>query len=169
MSRPYLLQTKRPPVAVKISSNAAALSEAISESVPLVLPLKTVYQEFPTLQKIIAKWDAKLESHKEVLTITPSFGKALTRIEVIVQKTKVKAFIKTVSPVNDILSKLMRRLNLAPNLNFDKVHSIAGTASTRPLGAYLALPMPFLKLLPTAPAVVLENERYDMLIRTQFL
>lgn len=40
---------------------------------------------------------------------------------------------------------------------------------TRAIGAYSALPMRFGKLLLAAPAVVLENESYDLLIGTQFL
>ena len=80
VSRPYLSQARRPPVVVKTSADAAALSEAMFETVPLALPLKTVYQEFPALRKVIAKWDAELEAREEILTITPPFGKALTRV-----------------------------------------------------------------------------------------
>lgn len=63
----------------------------------------------------------------------------------------------------------MRRLKLAPNLNFDQIYVTAETASTWALGAYYSLPMMFGKLLLNAPVVVLENERYSILIKTQLL
>ena len=63
----------------------------------------------------------------------------------------------------------MRRLKLAPNLNYDQVYGTAGPNSTKALGAYSALPLRFGKLLVTAPAVVLDNDSYDLLIGTQFL
>lgn len=63
----------------------------------------------------------------------------------------------------------MRRLKLAPNLNFNQVYGTAGTAFNQALGAYYALLLRFGKLLFTAPAVVLEKKSYDMLIGTQFL
>lgn len=103
--RPYLSQAKEPPVVVETSANAAALLEAMFNTVPLALPLKTVYQEFPALQKVIAKRDVNFETREEVLTITPPFGKALTCVEVIVQKKRVKAVIDNGSPVNFVLSK----------------------------------------------------------------
>lgn len=66
-----------------------------------------MYQEFPALKKVIAEWDAELESQEEILTITPPFGKALTFVEVIIQKTRVKAVIDSGSPVNVASSKRM--------------------------------------------------------------
>lgn len=58
---------------------------------------------------------------------------------------------------------------MAPDLDHAVVYGTAVTASTKSIGAYLALPLQFRKLVLTAPAVVLENKRYDLLIGTQFL
>lgn len=63
----------------------------------------------------------------------------------------------------------MWSLKSVPNLNFDQVYGTSETASTRALGAYLALPMRVGKPLLTSPAVVLKNESYDMLIGAQSL
>lgn len=121
LHKPYLLQVKLLPVVIKTSSYAAALLGVMLELVPLELPLKSVYQEFSDLLKFIAKCDATIESHKEVLNVTFSFRKALTRVEITIQKTKVEAGINR-SPVNVVFSKQLRRLRLAPDLNFDQVY-----------------------------------------------
>lgn len=63
----------------------------------------------------------------------------------------------------------MKQLKSAHDLNFDQMYGTAGTASTRALGAYLALPTGFGKMLLNFPAVVLENESHKMLIGIQFL
>lgn len=71
--------------------------------------------------------------------------------------------------MNVVLSKLIRRLKLSPDLNINQVYSTAEMKSTLGLGACSAFPMRFEKSLLTAPAVVLENESYYMLVRTRFL
>ena len=169
VSRPYLTQARRPPVIVDSSQDAATLADGLFKNVQVSLPLQTVYKEFPALRKVVEKWDSELAESTQILAVTPPFGKAMTRVEVTIQKVKIKAVLDTGSPVNVVSSKLMRRLRLAPDLNYDQVYGTAGLASTRAMGAYSALPMRFGKLLVTAPAVVLENESYDMLIGTQFL
>lgn len=82
---PYLSQARRPPVVVKTFFNKAALLEAFFNNVPLAFPLKKVYQGFPSLRKVIAKWNAKLEVNKEIITAIPLFKKALTQVEVMIQ------------------------------------------------------------------------------------
>ena len=104
-----------------------------------------------------------------VLAIGPTFGTSVTRVEVTVHKVKVVAILDTGSPVNVISSRLARKIKMAPDVDHSVVYGTAGMASTRLVGAYLALPLWFGKLVLTAPAVVLENESYNLLIGTQFL
>ena len=49
-----------------------------------------------------------------------------------------------------------------PDINYNQSYGTAGTASTKALGAYSALPKRFGKLLITAPAIVLENKGYKI-------
>ncbi|KAJ9052466.1 DNA damage-inducible protein 1 [Entomophthora muscae] len=63
----------------------------------------------------------------------------------------------------------MKKLKLAPDLNYHQSYGTAGLSMTCAIGAYSALPMQFGKLLLAAPAVVLENESYNLLVGTQFL
>jgi len=82
---------------------------------------------------------------------------------------KIKAVLYMGSPVNVVSSKLVKKLKLAHNLNYHQLYGIAGLSMTRAIGAYSALPMQFGKLLLAVPAVVLENESYNLLVGTQFL
>ncbi|KAJ9080132.1 DNA damage-inducible protein 1 [Entomophthora muscae] len=82
---------------------------------------------------------------------------------------KIKAVLNTGLPVNIVSSKLMKKLKLAPNLNYHQSSGTASLSMTYTIGVYSALPMCFGKLLLAVPAVVLENESYDLLVGTQFL
>lgn len=44
VSHPYISQAKHQLVVVKTLADAAALSKTLSESVPVALPLKTIYK-----------------------------------------------------------------------------------------------------------------------------
>ena len=90
-------------------------------------------------------------------------------MEVAIQKVRNKATLETGSPVNVVSSKLMKKLKLAPDLAYTQSYGMAGLSTTRAIGAYFALPLRVGKFLLAAPAVVLENKTYDLLIGTQFL
>lgn len=77
--------------------------------------------------------------------------------------------LDTGSPVNVTSSRFARKIKMYPNLDHAVVYDTAGTASTKSIGAYSALPLRFGKLVLTAPAVVLKIKDYDLLIGTQFL
>ena len=118
---------------------------------------------------MVEKWEKKLKASQNVLAVLHPFGKTTTQVEVSIQKVNVKAILDTGSPVNAVLSKLMNKLKLAPDLNYNQIYGTAGLISTKAIGAYSALPMRFRKMLIAAPAVVLENDSYNLLIGTQFL
>ena len=65
-----------------------------------------------------------------VLALAPQFGTTVTRVEVTVHKVKVIAILDTGSPVNVILSRLARKIKMAPDLNHSVVYGTAGLAST---------------------------------------
>lgn len=94
----------------------------------------------PCLSQVYFQIVADKEVHKEKITIHPFF-KALTRVEVIIQKTNVNAFIETGFSVNVVSSKLMRPLKIVPEINFNQVYGTAGSASTRTMGASSSLLM----------------------------
>ncbi|KAJ9080906.1 hypothetical protein DSO57_1019987 [Entomophthora muscae] len=118
---------------------------------------------------MLAKWEKEKEAAQDVLAVLSPFEKDTTRVEVSIQKVKIKAILDMGSPVNVVSSKLMKKLKLAPDLNYTQLYGTAGMAQTQAIGAYSSLPMRFGKLLIASPAVVLENKSYDLLVGTQFL
>ena len=90
-----------------------------------------------------------------MLTFVPPFGNTTTQVELSILKVRIRAVLDTDSPVNVVSSKIMRKLKLAPYLNYNQSYGTNRTASTKALGAYSALPMRFCKLLITAQAIVL--------------
>ena len=90
-----------------------------------------------------------------ILALNLVFGTKVTRVKVFVHKVKVIAILDTGSPVNVISSKLARCIKLAPDLDHCLIYGTASMASTKSLGAYLALPLRFGKLVLTAHAIVL--------------
>ncbi|KAJ9055114.1 hypothetical protein DSO57_1007600 [Entomophthora muscae] len=135
---PYLAQDHQPPVLVDSSEEAAELAKALFHNVTISLPLQTVYNEIPALQCMLAKWENELEAAQDVLEVLPPFEKDTTRVEVSIQKVKIKAILDTGSPVNVVSSKLMKKLKLAPDLNYTQLYGTAGVetaGSTRQQGS----------------------------------
>jgi dUTPase len=86
-----------------------------------------------------------------------------------VNKIKIQAIVDSGAPCNIILSKLVKKLGLQPDIDHQQNYGTAGTETVQSLGAYSALPMKFGKLFLSAPAVVLPNCNYDILLGTSFL
>ena len=85
------------------------------------------------------------------------------------KKVPVRAILDTGAPGNIVLSKFVKKLGLQPDLIHEEIYGTAGPHSTKSTGAYSSLPIKFGSLITTAPAVVLENQDYDLLIGTSFL
>ncbi|KAJ9076143.1 hypothetical protein DSO57_1029035 [Entomophthora muscae] len=67
VSCPYLIQAKRSPVLVESSEEADEVADAVSKNVSVLLPLQTVYKEFPGLRCMIKKWDKELAEAQDIL------------------------------------------------------------------------------------------------------
>lgn len=130
MACPHLAQSHQPPVLFNFSKEAAKLAKALFQNVTVSLPLQTVYKEIPALQCMLAKWEKELETAQDVLAVLPPFGKDTTQVEVSIQKVKIKAILDTGSPANVVSSKLMKKLKLAPDLNYTQSYGTAGMAQT---------------------------------------
>ncbi|KAJ9064562.1 DNA damage-inducible protein 1 [Entomophthora muscae] len=118
---------------------------------------------------MIEKCDKELAEAQDILAVLPPFGCTTTRVEISIQKVKIKAVLDTGSLVNIVSSKLVKKLKLAPDLNYHQLYGMAGLPMTHAIGSYSALPMQFGKLLLAALAVILENKSYNLLVGTQFL
>ncbi|KAJ9083546.1 hypothetical protein DSO57_1033734 [Entomophthora muscae] len=118
---------------------------------------------------MIQKWYKELAEAQDILAVLTPSGCTTTHAEISIQMMKIKTVLETGSPVNVVSSKLVKKLKLAPNLNYHQLYGTAGLSVTCAIEAHSALPMQFGKLLLAAPAVVLENESYSLLFGTQFL
>ncbi|KAJ9062258.1 hypothetical protein DSO57_1012704 [Entomophthora muscae] len=90
---------------------------------------------------MIEKWDKELAEAQDILAVLPPFGCTTTQVEISIQKLKIKAILDTGLPVNIVSSKLVKKLKLAPELNYYQLYGTAGLSMTRTIGAYSALPV----------------------------
>ncbi|KAJ9049535.1 DNA damage-inducible protein 1 [Entomophthora muscae] len=89
--------------------------------------------------------------------------------DIFVNKLKVQAIIDTRAPINIVSSKLVHQMGLAPDINHKKQYITAGLDCTTAQGVYSALSLRFGPLVVSAPAIVLPNENYNILIGTLFM
>ncbi|KAJ9089530.1 DNA damage-inducible protein 1 [Entomophthora muscae] len=103
-----------------------------------------------------------------VNNIGSSYSKC-TYADMFVNKLKVRAIINTGAPINIVSSKLVRRMGLTPDIGHKKQYGTAGLGCTTAQGEYSALPLRFGLLAVSAPAIMLPNENYNILIGTSFM
>lgn len=60
------------------------------------------------------------------------------------------------------------KIKMSPDLDYLSIYGTAGLFSTKLTDTYSALPLQFRKLFLVTPAVVLENNLYNLLISTDF-
>ncbi|KAJ9086200.1 hypothetical protein DSO57_1006711 [Entomophthora muscae] len=144
--RSYLTQAKRSPMLVEPSEEAAEVADADFKNVSVLLPLQTVYKEFPGLRCMIEKWDKELAEAQDILAVLPPFGCTTTQVEISIQKVKIKAVLDTGSPVNVVSSKLVKKLKLAPDLNYHQLYSTAGLSMIGNCGKFDSLKIDSLEL-----------------------
>ncbi|KAJ9069240.1 DNA damage-inducible protein 1 [Entomophthora muscae] len=92
-----------------------------------------------------------------------------TYTDIFVNKIKVQAIIDTGALINIVSTRLIKCLGLATYINHRKQYGIAGLTVTTAQGAYSTLPLRFGSLAVLAPAIVLPNDNYDILIDTSFM
>ncbi|KAJ9064391.1 DNA damage-inducible protein 1 [Entomophthora muscae] len=92
-----------------------------------------------------------------------------TYADIFVNKLKVQAIIDIGAPINIVSSKLVQKMGLAPDIDHKKSYGTAGLNCTTAQGVYSALPLRFGSLAVSAPAIVLPNENYNILIRALFM
>ncbi|KAJ9078768.1 hypothetical protein DSO57_1003232 [Entomophthora muscae] len=92
-----------------------------------------------------------------------------TYADIFVNKLKVQAIIYIGAPINIVSSKLVQQMGLTPYIDCKKQYGTAGLDCTIAQRAYSTLPLRFGSLAVSAPAIVLPNENYDILIGTLFM
>ncbi|KAJ9076813.1 DNA damage-inducible protein 1 [Entomophthora muscae] len=138
--------------------------------VNVAIPMETMKDHHPKLCDSIVKFlftANNLDIHL-VNNIGSSYSES-TYADIFVNKLKVRAIIDTGAPINIVSSKLVRCMGFASDIDHKKQYGTAGLCCTTAQGAYSALPLRFGLLAVSAPAIVLPNENYDILIGTSFM
>ncbi|KAJ9079659.1 DNA damage-inducible protein 1 [Entomophthora muscae] len=167
---------------VQTQSKVQASQEATKESpsikmmppplrgVNMDIPMETMKDCHPELYYSIVKLlsiNDNLDIHL-VNKIGSSYSEC-TYADIFVNKLKVWTIIDTGAPINIVSSKLVQQMGLAHDINHRKQYGTARLDCTTEQGAYSALPLRFGSLAVSAPAIVLPNENYDILIGTLFM
>ncbi|KAJ9049488.1 DNA damage-inducible protein 1 [Entomophthora muscae] len=138
--------------------------------VNVAIPMETMKDHHPELCDSIVELLStadNLDIHL-VNKIVSSYSEC-TYADIFMNKLKLQAIIDTGAPINIVSSKLVRQIGLAPDIDHKKQYGTAGLDCTTIQGAYSALPLHFGSLAVSAPALVLPNENYNILIRTLFM
>ncbi|KAJ9069750.1 hypothetical protein DSO57_1015434 [Entomophthora muscae] len=136
----------------------------------MAIPMETMKDHHPKLCDSIVKFLStanNLDIHL-VNNIGSSYSKC-TYADIFVNKLKVGAIIDTGAPINIVSSKLVQQTGLAPDIDHKKQYGTAGLDCITAQGAYSVLPLHFGLLAVSAPAIILPNENYDILIGTSFM
>ena len=173
VSLPYAEQLASPSTAVTHESDSAKKVATLLKSVNLTAPLNSITDLNPELKDAVSKFFSSFKNisiHQVQKLVSMSEDRHdCTYIDLVVNKTRVRAILDSGAPGNIISTRLVKKLKLAPDLDCKDEFGTAGPFTTQALGAYSSIPLRFGKLVVTAPAVVLDNHSYDILIGTSFL
>ncbi|KAJ9072056.1 hypothetical protein DSO57_1031067 [Entomophthora muscae] len=140
------------------------------KGVNIAIPMDTMKAHHPKLCGRILKFLSMaddLDIHL-VNKISSSYSEC-TYADIFVNKIKVQAIIDMGPPINIVSTRLVKRLGLAPDIDYWKQYGTAGLTVTTAQGAYSALPLRFGSLEVLAPDIVLPNDNYDILVGTLFM
>ncbi|KAJ9064488.1 hypothetical protein DSO57_1030110 [Entomophthora muscae] len=174
ISIPYTEQLCMPYTEVTHESNSVKKLSQLLRSIQVSTnldTLKSLKSDLTTaLESFLAQFKG-LDIHKVTKITSPHYGERhdCTYIELVVHKLWVRAILDSGAPGNIVSTRLVKKLKLAPDLDYNEEFGTAGPDKTKALGAYSSLPLFFGKLMVTAPAIVLRNKSYDILIGTSFM
>ena len=140
--------------------------EFLFNNVNVSLPLIFFSKSYPLLFNELLTSFSKLSSFTKSVHVV---SLDCTYINICVNKLPVRAVLDTGAPGNILSSKFVKRLGIQPDLVHEEVYGTVGPHCTKSTGAYSSLPMKFGAFMICAPAIVLDNQDYDILISTSFL
>ncbi|KAJ9088182.1 hypothetical protein DSO57_1025735 [Entomophthora muscae] len=171
---PYTEQLSHPSSEVTHESDSVKKLAQILHSVQLSTNLetiKTLKMELTSALEAFLALFKGLDVHKVTKIASPDYGDRhdCTYIKLVVHKLRVQAILDSGAPGNIVFTRLVKKLKLAPDLDYEEDFGTAGPNKTKALGAYSSLLLWFGKLVVTAPAIVLQNNSYDILIGMSFM
>ncbi|KAJ9053512.1 hypothetical protein DSO57_1023551 [Entomophthora muscae] len=133
--------------------------------------LKSLNPDLTTALELFLTQFKGLDIHKVTKIASPHYGEQhnCTYIELVVHRLQVRAILDSGAPGNIVSTRLVKKLKLAPELDYNEEFGTEGPEKTKALGSYSSLLLCFGKLVVTAPAIVLRNKSYNILIGTSFM
>ncbi|KAJ9088264.1 hypothetical protein DSO57_1024846 [Entomophthora muscae] len=170
----YNEQLYMPYAKVTHKSDSIKKLSQLLRSVQVSTNLDTLKSLKPNLMTVLELFLAQfkgLDVHEVTKITSPHFRDQhnYTYIKLVVHKLWLRAILDSGAPGNIVLTRLVKKLKLAPDLDYNEEFGTVGLDKTKALGAYSSLPLCFGKLVATAPAIVLRNKSYDILIGTSFM
>ncbi|KAJ9067212.1 hypothetical protein DSO57_1001849 [Entomophthora muscae] len=159
---PYAEQLTLPTTEVTHDSDSAKKMAQILKSVNVSASLDALKRFSPTLFTAL---EELLSKYKDI----DIYQNELYLIDMMVRKVKVQAIIDSGAPGNIISLKLFKKIKLAPDLDYQEIIRTESPLTTKAMGTYLSLLLLYGKLIVTAPAIVLDNNSYDIIIGTGFM
>lgn len=170
VSLPYAEQVTSSTTTAETKADTAKKVSDVLKNIKVQTTIDSLTQLSPPLQEALEKFFAQFSSasvlRASLLDPASSSGIDCTYVNITVNKVKVRAILDTGAPGNIISTRLAKKLKLAPDINCKLEFGTAGPWTTVAKGAYSSLLLRFGKLCVTAPAIVLENANYDILIGT---
>ena len=151
------------------SSIDGSSDPGILKDVLISFPLEKIASLCLDVTKALEKFFNSVSSNAFPVSCSKIVPSDYTYVDISVNKIKVQAIVDSGAPCNIISSKLVKKLGLQPDLDYDQEYGTAGTEKVRSLGAYSALPMKFGQLFLSSLAIVLPNCNYEILIGTSLL
>ncbi|KAJ9069771.1 hypothetical protein DSO57_1015265 [Entomophthora muscae] len=133
--------------------------------------LKTLKTEFKLASEAFLLKSKGLDMNKIRKISSPNYEdqQNCTYIELVVQKLRVQAILDSGAPGNIVLTRLVKKLKLVLDLDYEEEFRTDGPERTKAMGAYSSLLLWFDKLVVTALTIVLCKNSYDILIGTSFM
>ncbi|KAJ9055586.1 DNA damage-inducible protein 1 [Entomophthora muscae] len=174
VSIPYAEQLSLPYAEVTYKSDSVKKLSQLLRLVQVSTNLDTLKALKPELTTVLESFLSQfkgLDVHKVTKIISSSYRErhSCNYIELVVHQLRVRAILDSGAPGNIVSTRLVKKLKLAPDLDYNKEFGTAGPDRAKALGAYSSLLLRFGKLVVTAPAIALQNKIYDILIGTSFM
>ncbi|KAJ9059005.1 hypothetical protein DSO57_1006778 [Entomophthora muscae] len=164
------IETVTLPYAEQLSHSSSEVTHEIQVSIILDTLKALKPKPNSALEAFFAQFKG-LDVHKVKKILSPDYGDQhdCTYIKLVVHKLRVRTILDPGAPGKIVSTRMVKKLKLAPDLDYKEEVVTYGPNKTKALGAYSFLLLHFCKLLATAPAIVLQITSYNILIGTSFM
>ncbi|KAJ9072397.1 hypothetical protein DSO57_1027958 [Entomophthora muscae] len=136
------------PYATQVQETCLNKNPNVSSDVPslkefqLTMLLKTIENNFPEIRQSLKQYfDIPVPLGIHLLNLHSETYSECTYADISFDKVKVRAIINSRAPINIVLTRLVQKLGLAPDIAHSRVYGTAGLHTINSKGAYSAILM----------------------------